>query len=191
MGRHWHAAATRAGLPRRVEDLQACLHYLHKHLARASGKASVVLHATSAGGVPAGALLNTCPEVCLSSLPGRQLLSLTSADSLRTWSTLCPSIWHVIHSQHSMVADRGLISQAPTMGCLQAVTGAVLHAPLLDLSGVMDDPDALLTQHEYAEWGDPSIPVEHAVLQRTCPLTNLRPARCAWPGVRLLQDIPL
>ena len=63
LGRHWHAAATRAGLPKRVEDLHACLLYLRRHLTQAAGRAAVVLHATSAGGVPAGAVLNLCPEV--------------------------------------------------------------------------------------------------------------------------------
>ena len=59
----------------------------------------------------------------------------------------------------------------------QAVAGAVLHAPLLDLMGVMSCHDGPLTQHEYPEWGDPRLPQEMTVLQLTCPLANLRPSR--------------
>ena len=59
----------------------------------------------------------------------------------------------------------------------QAVAGAVLHAPLLDLMRVMSSHGGPLTQHEYPEWGDPRILREKTVLLRACPLSNLRPAR--------------
>ena len=70
---------------------------------------------------------------------------------------------------------------------VQAVAGAVLHAPLVDLVGAMSCPDAPLTQHEYAEWGDPSRPEELAAMQATCPLTNIRPARCSGFNACALQ----
>ena len=70
LGRHWRAAAVQRKLPTRVQDLEACLHHLRRHLTEAAGRAAVVVQASSAGGVPAGALLNACPEVCLSGVAG-------------------------------------------------------------------------------------------------------------------------
>ena len=64
LGKHWHLAATGAWLPKRVEDLRACLASLRRHLGRQAAPPRVVLHATSAGGITAGALLNADPEVC-------------------------------------------------------------------------------------------------------------------------------
>ena len=63
LGKQWHLAAVGAGLPKRLADLQACLHELQRQLNLLGSSPQIVLHATSAGGIAAGALLNTQPVV--------------------------------------------------------------------------------------------------------------------------------
>ena len=94
LGRHWHAAATRAGLPKRVEDLHACLLYLRRHLTQAAGRAAVVLHATSAGGVPAGAVLNLCPEVGCRSYRPQHRSPVAGAVLI---AVCCRGLWAHVH----------------------------------------------------------------------------------------------
>ena len=63
LGKHWHLAAVGGNLRKRVEDVQACLAELQRHLSAHSCRPAVVLHAASAGAIPACAVLNAQPEV--------------------------------------------------------------------------------------------------------------------------------
>ena len=45
----------------------------------------------------------------------------------------------------------------------------VLRMPFLDLFTAMMDPNAVLTQHEWDEWGDPRQPGGVKLLQELCP----------------------
>ncbi|KAK9864098.1 hypothetical protein WJX84_007913 [Apatococcus fuscideae] len=52
---------------------------------------------------------------------------------------------------------------------------AVARSPFLDLLHTMANPDAHLTVHEYAEWGNPSTSSQtHDQVKRICPYANLK-----------------
>ena len=63
------------------------------------------------------------------------------------------------------------LNQAPTR-----FAGALLQVPFVDLLGTMADPELPLTRQEYAEWGNPAIPADHAAMARLSPYDNLHPA---------------
>lgn len=63
------------------------------------------------------------------------------------------------------------LNQAPTR-----FAGAVLQVPFVDLLGTMADPELPLTRQEYAEWGNPAIPADHAAMARLSPYDNLHSA---------------
>jgi oligopeptidase B len=50
---------------------------------------------------------------------------------------------------------------------------AVLEVPFVDVLSTMSDPSLPLTVGEYEEWGNPSVPEEHARIASYCPYTNL------------------
>lgn len=58
-----------------------------------------------------------------------------------------------------------------------AFGAAILEAPFVDVLSSMVDPTLALTQHEYDEWGDPSIDPGFDQLRRSCPYQGVTPGR--------------
>ena len=54
----------------------------------------------------------------------------------------------------------------------------------MDVMGAMSDPRLPLTVQEYAEWGNPAVPEQGALMSSYCPYTNI-PFGANMPSVYL------
>lgn len=100
------------------------------------------------------------------------------------------------YAEHGQIALEGQSAGALPMAALinrrpEAITAALLHAPLVDLLSSMTDPGCPLQAHEAGEFGDPCTDtgVLDAMME-LCPYTNLRPGMQPAVLIRIgLDDI--
>lgn len=88
-------------------------------------------------------------------------------------------------SAGGVLAANLLLSQPSAFGAV------ALRMPFLDLFTAMMDPEQALTQHEWAEWGDPRVQGSVALLQKICPYQVLL-IHCPGPArsrIKLLNAV--
>ncbi|PSW18554.1 S9 family peptidase [Photobacterium sanctipauli] len=56
----------------------------------------------------------------------------------------------------------------------QLFAAAVMQVPFVDVVATMSDPELPLTRQEYAEWGNPNVPEQLAIMRQYSPVDNIR-----------------
>ncbi|KAK9809283.1 hypothetical protein WJX73_000586 [Symbiochloris irregularis] len=135
LGRAWYAAGARDNKANGVADLETCLDYLEA--CGLAAPSQTIVHAFSAGGIVAGALLNRCPQAL-----GGVIMRAPFLDVLSEMANSTSHLSRIEHKEWEFAAGRErarclIKEQGPEFE--DPETGPVVEELLRELDWLLDD----------------------------------------------------